>query len=198
MIIRITLVISFTIHLVLLLAFQRAFPLIEVQEELRTYRVTLVRPPVEDLERYHTETNLAPLEQEEEAPPLEEEHTISLDTEDTQYVSYARVVKERIMRHWVYPPKARDNLLEGNLMAVFSLDPDGHMLGVGVTKASGYEILDREAVKAISMAAPFPPRGALPERAALTVSAGAEPSPRSSASGRPALSGSLSMAALIG
>jgi TonB family protein len=160
MIMRVTLIISFTVHLILLLAFQGAFPLIDVQEELRTYRVTLVRPPVEDLERYYTETNLAPLKQQEEAPPLEEEHTISLDTEDKQYVSYARVIKERIMRHWVYPPEARENLVEGTLMAVFSLNPDGHIVHVGVTRASGYEILDREAVRAISMAAPFPP---LPE-----------------------------------
>jgi TonB family protein len=160
MIMRVTLIISFTVHLILLLAFQGAFPLIDVQEELRTYRVTLVRPPVEDLERYYTETNLAPLKQQEEAPPLEEEHTISLDTEDKQYVSYARVIKERIMRHWVYPPEARENLVEGNLMAVFSLNPGGHIVHVGVTRASGYEILDREAVRAISMAAPFPP---LPE-----------------------------------
>jgi TonB family protein len=159
-IMRVTLIISFMVHLVLLLAFQGAFPLIDVQEELRTYRVTLVRPPVEDLERYYEETNLAPPRQREETPTLEEEHTISLDTEDKQYVSYARAVKERIMRHWAYPPEARENLVEGNLMAVFSLDPGGRMMHVGVTRASGYEILDREAVRAISMAAPFPP---LPE-----------------------------------
>ncbi len=157
MIIRISLMISFTLHLVLLLAFQRAFPLIEVQEELRTYRVTLVRPPVEELEPYDPETDLAPLKQEETPLPLEEEHTISLDTEDKQYVSYARVIKERIMRHWVYPPEARDNLVEGHLMAVFSLNREGHMMAVGVTATSGHEILDREAVGAISKAAPFPP-----------------------------------------
>ena len=160
MIIRITLIISLAVHLVLLLAFQRAFPLIEVQEELRTYRVTLVRPPVEELERFYTETNLAPFRPDEETPPLEDEHTISLDTEDKQYVSYARLIKERIMRQWIYPPEAKDNLVEGELMAVFSLDPGGHMLGVGVTRTSGHEILDREAVRAISSAAPFPP---LPE-----------------------------------
>ncbi len=157
MIIRISLMISFTLHLVLLLAFQRAFPLIQVQEELRTYRVTLVRPPVEELEPYDPETDLAPLKQEETPLPLEEEHTISLDTEDKQYVSYARVIKERIMRHWVYPPEARDNLVEGHLMAVFSLNREGHMMAVGVTATSGHEILDREAVGAISKAAPFPP-----------------------------------------
>ena len=160
MIIRVALIISFTVHLILLLAFQGAFPLIDVPAELRTYRVTLVRPPVEDLEPYDTETNLAPLNRQEEAPPLEEEYTISLDTEEKQYVSYARVIKERIMRHWVYPSEAREHLIEGNLMAVFSLDPDGRMMHVQVTRASGSEILDREAVRAISMAAPFPP---LPE-----------------------------------
>ncbi len=157
MIIRISLMISFTLHLVLLLAFQRAFPLIQVQEELRTYRVTLVRPPVEELEPYDPETDLAPLKQEETPLPLEEEHTISLDTEDKQYVSYVRVIKERIMRHWVYPPEARDNLVEGHLMAVFSLNREGHMMAVGVTATSGHDILDREAVGAISKAAPFPP-----------------------------------------
>ncbi len=159
-IMRVTLGISFVVHLILLLAFQGAFPLIDVQEELRTYRVTLIRPPVEDLERYYEETDLAPPKPQEETPSVEEEHTISLDTEDKQYVSYARIVKERIMRHWVYPPEAKENLIEGNLMAVFSLEPGGRMTHVGVIRASGYEILDREAVRAISMAAPFPP---LPE-----------------------------------
>jgi len=164
MIMRVTLIISFTAHLILLLAFQGAFPLIDVPAELRTYRVTLVRPPVEDLEPYDTETNLAPMQQQEEAPPSEGEYTISLDTEDKQYVSYARVIKERIMGHWVYPPEARKHLVEGNLMAVFSLDPAGRMIQVEVTRASGYEILDKEAVRAISTAAPFPP---LPEHIRL-------------------------------
>jgi TonB family protein len=160
MIIRFTLIISFAIHLVFLLVFQKAFPLIEMQEALRTYQVTLVRPPVEDLERFYAETNLEFPRPEEEMSPLEEEHTISLDTEDKQYVSYARLIKERIMRQWIYPPNAKDNLLEGSLMAVFSLDSGGQILGVRVTRTSGHEILDREAVRAISTAAPFPP---LPE-----------------------------------
>jgi protein TonB len=69
---------------------------------------------------------------------------------------YARVVKDKINRQWRYPPKAREDLLEGRLTVNFSLRRDGQVIQVRIIEPSGYVILDREAVRAVSSAAPFP------------------------------------------
>ena len=42
-------------------------------------------------------------------------------------------------------------------MVIFSLNRDGKMIQIKVHKPSAYEILDNEAIRAISTAAPFPP-----------------------------------------
>ncbi len=118
----------------------------------------LIRPPVEDLETDDTSKTLIDNRKEDESPtPSDTQDTISLDTKDKRYVSYAGLVKEEIMRHWQYPPQARAYLIEGNLMAIFTLARDGSMTRLDIIRASGHEILDQEVIRAIRKAAPFPP-----------------------------------------
>jgi TonB family protein len=158
LIMRISLLVSVLFHIVLLLSFRDAFPLYMNPEDLRTYEVELIRPPVEDMDR--TEKADADIDKAKEDPkPAQEEtqETISLDTEDKRYVTYARLIKERIMAHWSYPRKARDNLLEGRLLVIFSLDKQGALTRLDVGESSGYDILDLEAAGAIKNASPFPP-----------------------------------------
>ena len=132
-IMRISLLVSFGLHLIMLFGFKQAFPLYWAAEDLRTYSVELIRPPVEGIDTDNTsEMDIAKIEEQEKAAPQSEQDTISLDTEDKRYVSYARIIKERLLRHWRYPPEAKENLIEGRLMALFSLDKEGNLVHVEV------------------------------------------------------------------
>jgi TonB family protein len=157
MIMKISLFISFLLHLALILTFQKAFPLEWAGEVLRTYRVEMIRPPVEDLDvEAFSAAEVDQLRHEKQQKAEEDQDTISLDTDDERYVSYARAVKERIFHQWRYPPRARESLIEGKLMVVFTLKRNGQMVQVKVLDQSEFEILDNEAVRAITEAAPFP------------------------------------------
>lgn len=150
----------------MLLAFQKVFPLYWDIEEYRTYEVELIRAPVEDLslddEAGAGQTRLDDKKKEDIS---DIQDTISLDTKDKRYISYANVVKVRISKHWVYPAQAKEYLLEGRVKAFFSLEKNGTMTKISILKGSGYEILDNEVIRAITNAAPFPP---FPESISVT------------------------------
>lgn len=157
-IMKICILISFFMHIIILYSFQRAFPTFWEQSELRTYEVEIIRPPVDDVDLdSHSDTGFEQYEkidEQEDDYPLQE--TISLDTKDKRYVSYTIIIKKSIMRHWKYPEKAKEYLIEGKLTALFSLNMNGHMIDIEIVDKSGHEILDREVIRAISNAAPFP------------------------------------------
>jgi TonB family protein len=154
---RISLVFSLLFHAIMIFALQEAFPLHWHVEELRTYRVDLIRPPTEDMDPEELSApDISRTEQEPKPPPLDQD-TISLDTKDERYVTYAKLIKERIGFHWKYPPDALERLLEGKLMVVFSLARKGEVIQIQLMKNSGYKILDKEAIRAIRAASPFPP-----------------------------------------
>ena len=155
---RVSLILSLFVHVVAILALQEAFPLHWPVEDLRTFRVDLIRPPVEDMDPEELSApDISRTEQEPKPPPSLDQDTISLDTKDERYVTYAKLIKERIGFHWKYPPDALERLLEGKLMVVFSLARKGEVIQIRLMKNSGYETLDKEAVRAIRAAAPFPP-----------------------------------------
>ena len=153
-----SLFLSLFIHIILFSAFQKVFHFNWETEELRTYQVELIRPPVEeaDTERADDDQPDHILKPDGIDTDVAQE-TISLETRDRRYVSYARVIKKEIMHQWVYPQEARANLVEGSIMVLFSLASDGEMTRTEVIRGSGHEILDREVVRAIRDAAPFPP-----------------------------------------
>lgn len=158
LIMRISLVTSFLFHFVLLMSFQDAFPVYADPEDLRTYTVELIRPPVEDLDREEKgEVDLAKPGEEPQPPADESQDTISLDTDDKRYVDYAQAIKERLKANWSYPPEARNHLIEGSLLLVFSLSREGALTRLEISRASDHEILDREAERAVRAASPFPP-----------------------------------------
>jgi TonB family protein len=152
-------VLSVAVHLLAFAGFQKAFPSLLGPAQARLYRLELIRPPVEDLpqgeEPGSEEARLGEEPETEPETPLED--TISLNTRDSRYVDYARVIKERLLAHWSYPPQARVRLLEGRLLLVFTLSPGGEMTSIRVLDHSGHEILDNEACRAVRSAAPFPP-----------------------------------------
>jgi len=154
---KICLIVSFFFHGVFVLAFQEAFPWAFAEEELRTYTVEFTRPSVEDLEKDDlSDGEMGKSEGKDTPEATESQDTISLDTRDKRYISYARVIRDRIMGHWRYPQEARDNLTEGKLLVLFSLNRTGSLLGIRILKSSGHTILDDEAVRAIRAAGPFP------------------------------------------
>lgn len=151
---KLCLLISLLSHVILLLAFQKPFVLQRSKEELRTYWVELIRPPVENGEI--GESEITRLEQNEGPTTEIDANTISLDTEDKRYVTYTKLIKKKIGRQWSYPVEARENLIEGKLIVIFSLVKNGNLTKIKVVKPSGHQILDAEAVRAIKNAAPFP------------------------------------------
>jgi len=156
--IKVCLIVSFLFHTVTILAFHDAFNLNWMVEKPRTYRVDLIRAPVEDLNTDETSgVDISPTEEESELPPTLDQDTISLDTKDKRYVSYARLIKGRIGSQWRYPSAARARLIEGQLMVLFSLVREGEVIEIRLLDPSGHKVLDEEAVRAIRAAAPFPP-----------------------------------------
>jgi TonB family protein len=156
---RVSVLLSFFLHALLTFTFKDAFSSFWAQPDLRVYKIELIRPPVEEIggER-EANADLAKSAREEKPPsPEESQDTISLDTTDKRYVDYARAIKERILSRWKYPPQAKDNLIEGKLLVVFSLGMQGEMKEIRVAESSGHQILDAEATRAIRSAAPFPP-----------------------------------------
>ena len=159
-ILRICVVVSLAFHTVMVLALQNVVPIAPAGEHLRIYKVELLRPPVDDMDL--AEEPYADISRPEEPAvsktSLEEtQETISLDTDDKRYVTYAQAIKEKIAGQWKYPQEARRKNLEGRLVALFSLNREGTLTRLEITKTSGHEVLDREAEKAVRSAAPFPP-----------------------------------------
>ncbi|MFH1293024.1 MAG: energy transducer TonB, partial [Pseudomonadota bacterium] len=157
-IIRISMIVSLLFHVFILIIAQKAFPINWFPEPLRTYHVELLRPPVDPFDDKETaDADLAKIKADEKAQPVEAEDTISLDTKDKRYTSYAIAIKARLIKHWEYPREARENLIEGKVLIVFSLNRQGHLKEIRILQPSGYDILNKEAERAIRSAAPFPP-----------------------------------------
>ena len=79
--------------------------------------------------------------------------TVSLDSQDSRFVSYLMGVKRRIESVWAYPPDARG--LTGNLVVTFGITRDGRLSDLQLTQTSGIAPLDNEAIRAIRQANPF-------------------------------------------
>ena len=155
---KIMLFFSFLFHLVILIGLQKAFPVDWVKKPLKTYHVELLRPSVDPLEDEKGDkaefTKVAP---GEKISSRKTEDTISLDTQDKRYLSYAKTIKAKLMEHWEYPHKAWENLIEGDVRLVFSLDRQGHLRGIRILQATQHKILVHETTRTIRSAAPFPP-----------------------------------------
>jgi TonB family protein len=159
-ILRICLMVSLAFHAVMVLALQNVVPIDLAVEDLRIYRVELLRPPVDDMDLVEKpDTDIAKPEDPAASKTSSEEtqDTISLDTDDKRYVTYAQAVKERIAGQWKYPQEAKKKKLEGRLVALFSLNREGALTRLDITQSSGHEVLDHEAERAVRSAAPFPP-----------------------------------------
>jgi TonB family protein len=158
-ILRTCLILSLAFHVVMVFALQNVVPTYLTGEDLRIYRVELLRPPVDDMDLEKPDTDISKPEEPAVSKTSSEEtqETISLDTNDKRYVTYAQAIKERIAGQWTYPQEAKKKKLQGRLVAIFSLNKEGALTRMEITRSSGHDVLDREAERAVRSAAPFPP-----------------------------------------
>ncbi|RJF86335.1 energy transducer TonB [Oleomonas cavernae] len=72
--------------------------------------------------------------------------------------AYAKDVRTKISRYAInkYPRAAVLKEQEGRIGYSLTLAPDGHVLGVEITKPSGFEALDNAAAEAVRNAGPYP------------------------------------------
>lgn len=148
---------SVIIHAGIIIGSPDIFMATSLRTKLRAFKVDLIRPPMEEIQELSEKTQApisqAPMENAQE----KEEATISLDTKDTIYYPYAKAVKERLQQHWAYPAAARESYVQGNLLIIFRLERNGHLVNSRIARSSGYQILDGSSLKAIELASPFPP-----------------------------------------
>jgi len=148
---------SALIHAGILMGSPNIFMTGDFGGKLKAFKVDLIRPPMEEIQELSEETPAPISEALTESAQEEEEATISLDTTDTLYYPYAKMLKERIQRHWIYPVAAREKYVQGALLIIFRLERNGHLVNSRVARSSGHRILDNASIKAIELASPFPP-----------------------------------------
>lgn len=154
----ISITLSILFHAALILIIQKAFPLNWTIKPLRTYHVEFIRPPVDKLSEYDDKGgNQVRVKSAGEKGNVKEAETISLDTTDKRYSSYAAVIKQLLMEKWKYPRKAWENLIEGQVLILFSLNSQGKLIDVKILDSSSHGMLDENALNSIKKAAPFPP-----------------------------------------
>lgn len=71
-------------------------------------------------------------------------------------------IKKRVRQYLVYSPQAKRMGIQGMVTVSFTIQQDGRVRDVAVSKSSGYSLLDESALEAVRSAAPFaaPPEAA--------------------------------------
>jgi len=83
--------------------------------------------------------------------------SVTLDTDEFKFMSYNRWLKVKVESVLQYPELAAISGYQGTLYILFDIMKDGSLGRLEVLKASGYKILDDEALRAIRSSAPFQP-----------------------------------------
>jgi protein TonB len=85
------------------------------------------------------------------------DNSVTLDTDEFKFISYNRWLKVKVESVLHYPELAALSGYQGTLYIQFDIKKDGTLGAVEVLKSSGYKILDDEAVRSITVSAPFQP-----------------------------------------
>lgn len=70
--------------------------------------------------------------------------------------SYAALVLARLNKFKRYPPRARLDETEGEVVLLFVLEPSGKVQSARIQRSSGIELLDEAAMSMVHRAQPFP------------------------------------------
>ncbi len=153
-----TLVVSIFLHVFFLFGLQETFDIQWIPKPLKTYRVELIRPPIDPVEGIkRPKTAVTRSKSIKESKQAETTETISLDTKDKRYVSYVKLIESRLATNWDYPRPAWENLMEGDVFILFTVDRQGRLNNIRILESSPYEILNQETQRTIRVSAPFPP-----------------------------------------
>lgn len=82
---------------------------------------------------------------------FKEEQTIQSSEPD--FGPFMRDLQQRIKHNW-NPPKGEENRC---VVLLFKIARDGRLISVNVSKSSGSDVVDRAALAAVKMTAPFRP-----------------------------------------
>jgi protein TonB len=82
-------------------------------------------------------------------------HAIAYDK--SRYIkAHFSYIKELIHKQIIYPATAKKMGWEGKVIVSFIISSEGYARNIMISKSSGHEILDDNAVKAVKRASPFP------------------------------------------
>ena len=80
-----------------------------------------------------------------------------ITSEKTRYFKmHFSYIKDIIHRQIIYPATAKKMGWEGKVIVSFIISSEGNTRNIMISKSSGHEILDENAVKAVKRASPFP------------------------------------------
>ena len=80
-----------------------------------------------------------------------------ISTENSRYIkAHFSYIKDLIHKHLIYPAMAKKMGWEGKVIVSFIISSGGQARDIMLSKSSGHEILDDNALKAVRIAAPFP------------------------------------------
>jgi len=96
--------------------------------------------------------------------------TLSISTREYKYMAYFAHMKEKIEMAWVYPQAAQQMGQQGMVTLRFTVMKSGQVHNVSVIRTSGYQLLDRYAMKAVKEAHFNPMPAHWPDKQ-LTISA---------------------------
>ncbi len=83
--------------------------------------------------------------------------------------AYLREVYRRLAAHKDYPPMARRQHQQGVVMLRFTISASGQVDGSGISRSSGYNLLDRAALETLKKVGRFPPFPTGLTRSQLTI-----------------------------
>jgi protein TonB len=82
---------------------------------------------------------------------------IDINTTEYRYIGYFSSMRKSIELVWIYPDDAIRRGMQGETVLEFAIDKSGRVSRIRVIKSSGYEILDKNMIQTLKMAAPFSP-----------------------------------------
>jgi len=80
-----------------------------------------------------------------------------ISSDKSRYIkAHFSYIKDIIHKQIIYPVTAKKMGWEGKVIVSFIISSEGHARDIMISKSSGYEILDNNALKAVNNASPFP------------------------------------------
>jgi TonB family protein len=78
-----------------------------------------------------------------------------VDDEDFRFAYYLEIIRERVSFNWSPPPVSG----KGDMICTvyFRVKRDGRLSNVRIEEASGFDLFDKAALRAVNQSGPLPP-----------------------------------------